>query len=399
MSWESSVEYERVMNEAVRERLGTTHSADLIVRSYDFAEIETLQESGGWDALGERLASDARSLEAAGAQLLVIATNTMHVVAEQVQAAVDIPLVHIADATAAAVLAAGLDTVALLGTRYTMELPFYRDRLAAAGITALIPDEPDRTLVHDVIYRELVRGIVSDESRAAYLAVIGTAAGRRGAGRHRGLHRDRAARLGGRPRLPAVPDRATARARRRGRGARRVGGSSYDDVFARSWNHATVRAMPSAIGVGLRPNSRSIALESTTNGSVNSYSISSDSRATGMKSAPIRIVSGPMAPTFSGSPAAANAGRKRFATGERGCVREVPDPPERRVVRAKRRERRGRRPRCRRRSAACQRSRRARPSCRRPAARTPSIPSPSRSRRGRSSRPPDRSRPRARRAR
>ncbi len=172
MSWESSVEYERVMNTAVRERLGGSHSADLILRSYDFAEIEALQEAGGWDALAERLSADARALEAAGAQLLVIATNTMHVVAPRVQAAVTIPLLHIADATADAVHAAGLDTVALLGTRYTMELGFYRDRLAETGITALVPDEPDRALVHDVIYRELVRGVVSEESRAEYLAVI-----------------------------------------------------------------------------------------------------------------------------------------------------------------------------------------------------------------------------------
>jgi aspartate racemase len=173
MSWESSVEYERVMNEAVRERMGGTHSADLIVRSYDFAEIEVLQASGGWEALAERLSADARSLEDAGAQLLVIATNTMHAVAPQVQAAITIPLLHIADATADAVLSAGLSTVALLGTRYTMELPFYRDRLAEAGITALVPDEPDRTVVHDIIYRELVRGIESEESRAAYLSAIG----------------------------------------------------------------------------------------------------------------------------------------------------------------------------------------------------------------------------------
>jgi aspartate racemase len=172
MSWESSVDYERVMNVAVRERLGTTHSADLIVRSYDFTEIEALQESGGWGALAARLSADAQVLESAGAQLLIIATNTMHVVAPQVRAAIGIPLIHIADATAAAVRAARLDTVALLGTRYTMELPFYRERLADAGIKVLVPDEPDRSLVHDAIYRELVRGIVSPESRAEYLRVI-----------------------------------------------------------------------------------------------------------------------------------------------------------------------------------------------------------------------------------
>jgi aspartate racemase len=172
MSWESSVEYERVMNTAVRERLGSTHSADLIVRSYDFAEIEALQDSGGWRALAARLSVDARTLESAGAEILIIATNTMHVVAPQVQAAVNIPLLHIADATVAAVRAARLDTVALLGTRYTMELPFYRERLADVGIQVLVPNEPDRSLVHDIIYRELVRGIVSPKSRAEYSRVI-----------------------------------------------------------------------------------------------------------------------------------------------------------------------------------------------------------------------------------
>jgi aspartate racemase len=172
MSWESSLEYERVMNVAVRERLGTNHSADLIVRSYDFTEIEALQESGGWGALAERLSADAQVLESCGAELLIIATNTMHVVAPQVQASIGIPLIHIADATAAAVRAARLDTVALLGTRYTMELPFYRERLADEGIKVLVPDEPDRSLIHDTIYRELVRGIVSPESRAQYLRVI-----------------------------------------------------------------------------------------------------------------------------------------------------------------------------------------------------------------------------------
>jgi aspartate racemase len=172
MSWESSIEYERVMNTAVRERLGGAHSADLLVRSYDFDAIEAMQQRGEWDALGELLAADARRLQDAGGELLVICTNTMHVLAPQIQAAIEIPLVHIADATADAVYAEGLDTVALLGTRYTMEMDFYRGRLAEAGITALIPDEPDRTLVHDVIYDELVRGIISPDSRAEYLRII-----------------------------------------------------------------------------------------------------------------------------------------------------------------------------------------------------------------------------------
>jgi aspartate racemase len=173
MSWESSIEYERVINTAVRQRLGGAHSADLLVRSYDFEVIESLQERGEWDALGDILETDARLLEHAGAELLLICTNTMHVLADRIAAAIDIPLLHIADATAVAVLAEGVDTVALLGTRYTMEMGFYSDRLARAGITALVPDEPDRTVIHDVIYGELVRGVVSHTSRSEYLRVIG----------------------------------------------------------------------------------------------------------------------------------------------------------------------------------------------------------------------------------
>jgi aspartate racemase len=173
MSWESSIEYERIINVAVRERLGGSHSADLLIRSYDFACVEELQAAGEWDALGELLAADAALLEAAGAELLVICTNTMHVLAPQVQAAVRIPLLHIGDATAAAIEAEGLTRVALLGTRYTMEMPFYRVRIARHGIDVVVPPEPDRTIVHDIIYDELVRGVVSDASRAEYLRIIG----------------------------------------------------------------------------------------------------------------------------------------------------------------------------------------------------------------------------------
>ena len=172
MSWESSIEYERVINEAVRERLGGTHSADLVVRSYDFAAIEELQMRGGWDELGELLAEDARLLEAAGAGLMLICTNTMHLLADRVQAAIEVPLLHIADATSDAVLAAGLNRVALLGSRFTMEMGFYIDRLAERGIEAIVPDEGHRAVVNDVIYDELVRGIVSEQSRAEYLRVI-----------------------------------------------------------------------------------------------------------------------------------------------------------------------------------------------------------------------------------
>jgi aspartate racemase len=169
MSWESSIAYERTINEEVRRRLGGTHSADLLLRAYDFAEIEALQEAGDWDAAGRRLAGDARRLRDAGAAAIVLCTNTMHVVAPAVEAAVDVPLLHIADATAAAIAAAGVERVALLGTRYTMEQPFLRDRL---GVEVVVPDEPDRSLVHDVIYDELVQGVVDATSKAAYLEVL-----------------------------------------------------------------------------------------------------------------------------------------------------------------------------------------------------------------------------------
>lgn len=173
MSWESSIEYERIINIAVRAELGGTHSADLIVRSYDFGAIEALQAEGRWDEAGDLLARDAAALERAGAECIVLCTNTMHVVANQIEAAIDVPFLHLADATAVAVNAAQISTVALLGTRYTMEQDFYRVRLESHGLTVLIPDEPDRTAVHDVIYDELVRGVVSADSKAAYLEVIG----------------------------------------------------------------------------------------------------------------------------------------------------------------------------------------------------------------------------------
>lgn len=172
MSWESSIEYERLINEGVRERLGGTHSADLIVRSYDFAAIEALQQADRWEDAAALLAADARRLQDAGAELLVLCTNTMHVCAPAIEAAIDVPFLHLADVTARAVLDSGVRTVALLGTRYTMERDFYRGRLAEHGLEVLVPDEPDRTTVHDIIYDELVRGVVREESKAAYVAVI-----------------------------------------------------------------------------------------------------------------------------------------------------------------------------------------------------------------------------------
>jgi aspartate racemase len=172
MSWESSVEYERIINTEVRRRLGGVASADLIVRSYDFAEIEDLQASDRWEEAGALLATDARRLQDAGAELIVLCTNTMHLVADQIEAAIEVPFLHLADTTAEAIIAASLDVVALLGTRFTMEKDFYRSRLEDHGLSVLIPEEPDRSFVHDVIYNELVRGEIRAESRAGYVDII-----------------------------------------------------------------------------------------------------------------------------------------------------------------------------------------------------------------------------------
>ncbi|MEZ0091859.1 aspartate/glutamate racemase family protein [Streptacidiphilus sp. EB129] len=172
MSWESTAEYYRLLNELTRERLGGLHSARCVLYSVDFAEIERLQVAGRWDEAGEALADAARSLQAAGADLLLICTNTMHKVADQVEAAVDIPLLHLADTTAAAVRTAGLRRVGLLGTAFTMEQDFYRHRLAGHGLEVLVPDADDRAVVHRVIYEELCLGIVREESRSAYGEVI-----------------------------------------------------------------------------------------------------------------------------------------------------------------------------------------------------------------------------------
>ncbi|MDH3296354.1 MAG: aspartate/glutamate racemase family protein [Acidimicrobiia bacterium] len=172
MSWESSIEYERLINQGVRARVGGVASADLLIRSYNFAEIEALQSKGDWDGAGRLLAADAAHLEAGGAQLLVLCTNTMHVVAPAIEAAISIPLLHLGDATAQAVKAAGVSTVALLGTRYTMEKEFYRSRIAGHGLNVIVPDEPGRTIIHDTIYNELVQGVINPASKEACLEVI-----------------------------------------------------------------------------------------------------------------------------------------------------------------------------------------------------------------------------------
>lgn len=172
MSWESSIEYERWINQEVRDRLGGTASADLVIRSFNFADIEAMQEADDWDTAARTLSTAARDLRSSGAEAILMCTNTMHRVFDEVQAAIDVPLLHIADATADAAISQAVRRVALLGTRYTMEQPFYADRLRAAGLHVSVPDEPDRTMIHDVIYTELVRGIVSPDSRAQYLAAI-----------------------------------------------------------------------------------------------------------------------------------------------------------------------------------------------------------------------------------
>ena len=173
MSWESTVPYYRIINETVRERLGGLHSAQLILYSVDFHAIERLQQAGAWDDAGRMLADAARSLEAAGAQGLALCTNTMHQVAPAIESAVTIPLLHIADPTAAAIHRAGLTTVGLLGTRFTMEQDFYRRRLIARhGLTVIIPDLADREIIHRVIYEELCRGAIRAESRAQYRAIM-----------------------------------------------------------------------------------------------------------------------------------------------------------------------------------------------------------------------------------
>ena len=173
MSWESTVPYYRLVNEGIKARLGGLHSAKVVLYSVDFHEIEQLQRDGDWDAAGELLAEAARRLQAAGADLLVLCTNTMHKVAPQMEAAVSIPLLHIADGTATAIKAAGHRTVGLLGTRFTMEQDFYRQRLQDGhGLQVIVPEADDRRVVHDVIYDELCRGVVRDESREAYRRIM-----------------------------------------------------------------------------------------------------------------------------------------------------------------------------------------------------------------------------------
>ena len=172
MSWESTVPYYQTGNEVVKERLGGLHSAKVLLYSVDFAEIEACQASGDWARGAEILGEAAKALEGAGADFLVICTNTMHKVAPEIAARVSIPILHIADATADALEAAGIRRVALLGTRYTMTQDFYKQRLLDRGFEVLVPGGEDIEMVNRVIYEELCLGVIRDESRAAYQAVI-----------------------------------------------------------------------------------------------------------------------------------------------------------------------------------------------------------------------------------
>ena len=173
MSWESTLHYYQSLNEQVKQRLGGLHSAKIVLYSVDFHDIEQLQRTGQWDEAGVRLATAARALEAAGADVLVLCTNTMHKVAPAIEAAVAIPFLHIADPTAEAIKHAGLQRIALLGTRFTMEEDFYRGRLEAQhGLQVIVPEAPDREIVHNVIYNELCLGVIRESSRQAHREII-----------------------------------------------------------------------------------------------------------------------------------------------------------------------------------------------------------------------------------
>jgi len=173
MSWESSIEYYRIINQHVRKELGGVHSAKIIMASLDFAEIEDLQMKAEWEQAGKILSQKARELDGAGADFILICTNTMHLLADQVADAVSIPLLHIADATAAAVQNKNIKSVGLLGTNFTMEEEFYKGRLENLHqLQVIVPDKEQRDLIHDVIYQELVQGQILDGSRTAYLEVI-----------------------------------------------------------------------------------------------------------------------------------------------------------------------------------------------------------------------------------
>ncbi|NUP01137.1 MAG: aspartate/glutamate racemase family protein [Hamadaea sp.] len=172
MSWESTALYYQLVNQLVREREGGLHSARCIVYSVDFAAIEQMQVQGRWHEAGIVLADAAKALEGAGADFVILCTNTMHKVADQIQASIDIPFLHLADTTADAAISAGKDVLGFLGTDFSMSDTFYRDRLTDRGLKVIVPDEPERKLVHDIIYSELCLGVIREESREVYRQII-----------------------------------------------------------------------------------------------------------------------------------------------------------------------------------------------------------------------------------
>lgn len=172
MSWESSAEYYRMLNEQMKQRLGGLHSAECLMHSVDFEEIERFQSQGKWDEAGERLANVARSLEKGGAELIVLCTNTMHKVISSIEEAVSVPVLHIADATAKEIRANHLHTVGLLGTKYTMEQNFYKERIQGSGIEVLIPEAAERDIINEIIFTELCLGEISESSKVKYQQAI-----------------------------------------------------------------------------------------------------------------------------------------------------------------------------------------------------------------------------------
>ena len=173
MSWESSQEYYRIINEQIREKLGGLHSAQSLMYSFDFAQIEELQHTGDWDEATRRMVEAARNLEKGGADFVLICTNTMHKMAQEVQEAIAIPLLHIADPTAETIQAQGMTKIALLGTKFTMEHDFYKGRLINTfGLEVITPNEQDRQIIHDIIYDELCLGVVKIDSKKKYQMII-----------------------------------------------------------------------------------------------------------------------------------------------------------------------------------------------------------------------------------
>lgn len=172
MSWESSLEYYRILNETVKIELGATHSADCLMYSFDFHKVEELQHKGDWKTLTQLMVDEAENLKKAGAECIVICTNTMHLMAPDIEKKTDLRVIHIADVTGDEILKRRIDKILLLGTRFTMEGNFYKDRLENKGIEVLIPEEADRQIIHDIIYKELILGKLKPESKQAYIQII-----------------------------------------------------------------------------------------------------------------------------------------------------------------------------------------------------------------------------------